>query len=93
MNASERRGRLCVISSVERGHVGTLAHNSFRWTVAQIFNALPSTIRNCSNCDVLVFKRRLNNYLALLPDIPCTLILMVNWQDSRLSITPMLDSD
>ena len=72
MNASERRGRLCVISSVERGHIGTLAHSSFRWKGARIFNALPSTIRNCSNCDVLVFKRRLDNYLALLPDLPCT---------------------
>ena len=29
VNASER-GRLCVISSVERGHIGTLAHSSFR---------------------------------------------------------------
>ena len=67
VNASERRGRLCVISSVERCHIGTLAHSSFRWKEARVFNALPSTIRNCSNCDVLVF-----NYLALLPDIPCT---------------------
>ena len=72
VNASERRGRLCVISSVERGHIGTLAHSSFRWKGARIFNALPSAIRNCSNCVVLVFKRRLDNYLALLPDIPCT---------------------
>ena len=61
-----------MISSVERGHIGTLAHSSFRWKGARIFNALPSAIRNCSNCDVLVFKRRLDNYLALLPDIPCT---------------------
>ena len=72
MNASERIGRLCVISSVERGHIGTLAHSSFRWNEARIFNALPSTIRNCSNCDVLVSKRGLDNYLPLLPDIPCT---------------------
>ena len=72
VTASERRGRLCVISSVERGHIDTLAHSSFRWKGARIFNALPPTIRNCSNCDVLEFKRRLDNYLALLPDIPCT---------------------
>ena len=72
VNASERRGRLCVINSVERGHIGTLAHSSFRWKGTQIFNALPPTIRNYSNCDVLVFKHRLDNYLALLPDIPCT---------------------
>ena len=41
VNASERRGRLCVISSVERGHIGTLAHSSFKWKGAWIFNALP----------------------------------------------------
>ena len=71
VNASER-GRFCVINSVERGHIGTLAHSSFRWKGARIFNALPPTIKNCSNCDVLVFKCRLDNYLALalLPDIP-----------------------
>ena len=69
VNASERRGRLCVINSdsVESGHIGALAHNSFRWKGARTCNALPPTIRNCSNCDVLVFKRRLDNYLALLP--------------------------
>ena len=30
-NTSERRGHLCVINSVERGHIDTLAHSSFRW--------------------------------------------------------------
>ena len=30
VNVSERRGRLCVLKSVERGHIGTLAHSSFR---------------------------------------------------------------
>ena len=72
VNASERRGRSYVINSVERGHIGTLAHDSFRWKGARIFNALPPTIKNCSNCDVLVSKRRLDNNLALLPDIPCS---------------------
>ena len=72
VNASERRGGLCAINSVERSHIGTLAHSSFRWKGARIFSALPPTIKNCSTCDVLVFKLRLDNYLALLPDIPCT---------------------
>ena len=72
VNVSERRGRLCVLKSVERGHIGTLAHSSFRWRGARIFNALPPKIRNLSNCDVLLFKRQLDNYLSLLPDVPCT---------------------
>ena len=59
VNVSERRGRLCVLKSVERGHIGTLAHSSFRWRGARIFNALPPNIRNLSNCDVPLFKRQL----------------------------------
>ena len=72
VNVSERRCRLCVLKSVERGHIGTLAHSSFRWRGARIFNALPPKISNLSNCDVLLFKRQLDNYLSLLPDVPCT---------------------
>ena len=41
VNASERRGRLCVINLVERGHIGTLAHNSFSWKGAEYL--MPST--------------------------------------------------
>ena len=72
MNVSERRGRLCVLKSVERGHIGSLAHSSFRWRWALIFNGLPPKIRNLSNCDVLLFKHQLDNYLSLLPDVQCT---------------------
>ena len=72
VNVSEKSGRLCVLKSVERGHIGTLAHSSFWWRGARIFNALPSTIKNLSNCDMLVFKRQLDHYLSLLPDVPCT---------------------
>ena len=60
------------IKSVERGHIGSLAHSSFRWRGARIFNALPPKIRNLSNCDVLLLKRQLDNYLSLIPDVPCT---------------------
>ena len=72
VNVSKRRCRLCVLKSVERGHIGTLAHSSFRWRGARIFNAFPPNIRNLRNCDVLLFKRQLDNYLSLLPDVPCT---------------------
>ena len=50
------------LNSVERGHIGTLAHNSFRWRGAWICNALPPKIRNLSNCYVLLFKSQLDNY-------------------------------
>ena len=35
---SGRRGRLCVISHVNVGHVGTLSYNSFRCRSIRLFN-------------------------------------------------------
>ena len=49
-----------------------LALSSFHWRESQIFNALPPKIRNLSNCDVLLFKLQMDNYLTPLPDVPCT---------------------
>ena len=71
VNVSERRSRLCVLKSVE-GVI--LAHLPTQFPVerARITNALPPKIRHLSNCDVLLFKRQLDNYLSLLPDVPCT---------------------
>ena len=51
VNVFERKGRLCVSKSVERGYIGTLTHSSFRWRGARTFNALPPKIRNLSNCE------------------------------------------
>ena len=41
---SERRGRYCVVSHVNIGRSGTLAHNSFRWCAIRLFNSLPKCI-------------------------------------------------
>ena len=49
---------------VERGHIGSLAYNSFRWRGSRIFNALPPGVRNMSKCGVNVFKRKLDNFLS-----------------------------
>ena len=68
MNVSERRGRLCVLKSVERGHIGTLAHSSFRWRGARIFNALPLVLY------LRLLNRFSNNSLMLL-NVVCCIIL------------------
>ena len=70
-NLSGRRGRMCVLNVVERGHIGSLAYNSFRWRGSRIFNALPPGVRNMSKCGVNVFKRKLDNFLSQVPDDPC----------------------
>ena len=71
-NFSDRRGRSCVISHVNTGRQGTLAYNSFRWRAIRLFNSLPKSIRDTTNCSVCSFKQRLDCYLNSIPDLPCT---------------------
>ena len=67
---SERRGRYCITSHIELGCLGSLQFNSFRFKASRLFNSLPKFIRNSSSCTVLVFKRRLDNFLSDVPDDP-----------------------
>ena len=71
-NFSDRRGRSCVISHVNTGRQGTLAYNNFRWRAIHLFNSLPKSIRDTTNCSVCSFKQRLDRYLNSIPDLPCT---------------------
>ena len=63
----KKRPHVCAesVNVVERGHIGSLAYNSFRWRGSRIFNALPPGVRNMSKCGVNVFKRKLDNFLSL----------------------------
>ena len=71
-NFSDRRGRSCVISHVNTGRHGTLTYNSFRWRAIRLFNSLPKSIRDITNCSVCSFKLRLDHYLSSIPDLPCS---------------------
>ena len=55
---SERRGRLCYTQHVPIGHIGTLCFNSFRWKASRLFNSLPDNIRNTTNFENSVFKKK-----------------------------------
>ena len=71
---SERRGRLCYTQHVPIGHIGTICFNSFRWKASRLFNSLPANIRNTTNCETSVFKKKVDSYLqAIQPilDNPC----------------------
>ena len=68
---SDRRGRYCISSHVNRGRQGTLAYNSFRWHSIRLFNTLPRHIRLLSSCSVLSFKTKLDHYLMNIVDYPC----------------------
>lgn len=81
-NTSQRRGRSCIISNVERGRIGSLTYGSFRWKGSRIFNSLPSKLRNISQCGVEVFKRELDYYLKTVPDNPC----VPNWDNDLVKV-------
>ena len=68
---SERRGRLCYTQHVPIGHIGTISFNSFRWKASRLFNSLPANIRNTTNCETSVFKKKVDSYLQTILDNPC----------------------
>ena len=45
--------------------------NSFRWKASRLFNALPANIRNSTNCETSVFKKKVDSYLQTILDNPC----------------------
>ena len=67
---SGRRGRSCVISHVNVGHIGTMSYNSFRWRSIHLFN-LPMHLRSISSCSVLRYKTHFDIFLGSVDDLPC----------------------
>ena len=68
-----RRGRECIIPSVlqtAKRRVQTLRYASLPIRGQQLFNALPSVIRNLTDCSVDTFKHHLDRYLVRIPDEP-----------------------
>ena len=50
--------------------VGTLREESFSVHGSRLFNILPQEIRNLTNIEVPVFKKKLDEFLATIPDEP-----------------------
>ena len=71
---NERRGRLCQVPNVSQqppAAIQSIRRNSFAIRGPTIFNALPITIRNITNCDTDQFKEAaIDKYLATIPDQP-----------------------
>lgn len=68
-----RRGRECIVPPVRRSaptYVQKLLHGSLPVHGQQLFNILPSAIRNMTECSVDCFKRTLDKYLRDVPDEP-----------------------
>ena len=58
---------LCPRSSAR---VKTLREASINVHGARLFNALPQSIRNVKNCDISMFKEKLDIFLSKIPDQP-----------------------
>lgn len=70
---SDRRGRLCVIPSVQKSApnwVKRLKDGSFLMRGPRLFNCIPASIRKISNCHVDKFKSALDLWIAGIPDEP-----------------------
>lgn len=71
---SERRGRQCVIPPILSHRCPSIVRNareaSFPIRGPRLFNSLPKHLRNISGVSVDSFKRRLDKFLATVPDQP-----------------------
>ena len=68
-----RRGRECLVPRVlgsAPSSVQRIRYNSLPIKGPRIFNSLPQSVRNITDCDVDTFKTQLDRYLALVPDEP-----------------------
>ena len=50
--------------------VQNIRDSSLNVNGAKLFNALPKYLRNCTNCAVIDFKKKLDNFLKNIPDEP-----------------------
>ena len=65
-----RHGRKCVIPIVKRSPYAAVIEASLRVHGAKLFNAMPSSIRNLTNCTKEHFKVKLDEVLLKIPDEP-----------------------
>ena len=68
-----RRGRVSIVPTVNSQSSGSLRYlyyTSLAIHGPRLFNSVPATIRNMTDCSVDTFKRCLDKYLGMVPDEP-----------------------
>ena len=65
-----RHGRKCVVPMVRRSPYVTAIEASLRVHGTKLFNVMPRSIRNLTNCSKEEFKRKLDEVLWKVPDEP-----------------------
>ena len=72
-NHDSRFGRSCELPRIARKasqRVISIREQSFQVHGPRLFNSLPKSIRNLTNCTVDQFKARLDKFLTCIPDQP-----------------------
>ena len=70
---THRNGRLCKIPALSRNcpaNIRQLREGSLTYHGPQLFNALPKDVRNTSNCNIDIFKRKVDSFLQKVADKP-----------------------
>ena len=70
---NKRTGRHCTIPIIKPSascRTRNLRYNSMAVHGPRLFNGLPVSLRNMTECSVDVFKRALDNFLETIPDQP-----------------------
>ena len=68
-----RHGRTCTVpvaKTTATARVQTLIHNNFSVCGPCLFNCLPKSLRDLTNCDLSKFKQNLDRFLRLVHDKP-----------------------
>ena len=69
-NVRYNENMLYDVNSQASGSVRSLYYTSLAIHGPRLFNSIPATIRNMTDCSVDTFKRRLDKYLRMVPDEP-----------------------
>ena len=72
-----RRGRLCVIPHVRNQApqaIKSIRYASFGIHAPKLFNIIPANIRNTTGCSFDTFKRKLDKFLKIVPNIFTSLL-------------------
>ena len=73
VNMNARRGRSVAIPdyrNLNNTKVQSLRDSSFQMRGPSLFNRMPASVRNTTNCSVDVFKNCLDRFLSSIPDEP-----------------------
>lgn len=72
-DTSSRLGRRISTRPLRNSRFSTLRFNSLPFNGARLFNSLPKSIRNTTECAKITFKVALDSYLWHIPDLPMML--------------------